>query len=108
MKKKSQADRLAAMVSQAQNVPRPSNLADDYEKPESRKAVLPENFSDETVTIGAKVYKDLAYFWTAQGKVKRQSVSDVVRQALVDAFGLPEGFPLEAVKPENRKTGKTD
>lgn len=83
-------------------------------EPEKRQAVEPSSrkpdslANEQTVTVGAKVYKTLAYYWTAQAKLKRQSVSDVVRQALVDAFGLPEDFPPEAVRPENRKDGKTD
>jgi len=84
-----------------------STAADDPQpEPESRKDVKPA--SGETVTVGAKVYKELAYHWTAESKRKRRSVSDVIREALVDAFGLPEGFDPENVKPENRKTGITD
>lgn len=80
--------------------------------PETRQNVKPElqaaPLQDETVTVGAKVYKTLANHWTVEAKRRRMSVSEVVRNALVEAFGLPDGFPPEAVKPENRKTVKTD
>lgn len=82
--------------------------------PETRQTVKPElqttgaPLQEETVTVGAKVYKSLANHWTVEAKRQRLSVSEVVRNALVEAFGLPDGFPPEAVKPENRKTGKTD
>lgn len=75
-------------------------------KPELRKDVKPA--SGETVTVGAKVYKELAYHWTAEAKRKRKPVSDVIRDALVEAFGLPEGFSPEDVKPDLRKDVKTD
>ena len=81
-------------------------------KPESRKAEKPVTQQaskpnlGEVVTVGAKVYKELAYFWTAQGKLTRKPVSDVIREALVAAYGLPEGFDSENVKPEVSKTVK--
>lgn len=75
-------------------------------KPELRNTVKPP--SGETVTVGAKVYKELAHHWTAQSKLKRRAVSDVIRDALVAEFGLPEGFDAENVKPELRKDVKPD
>lgn len=103
LQSKSAADRMASIAEALPDA-----------KPETRQAVKPESqttgapLQEETVTVGAKVYKTLANHWTVEAKRQRRSVSEVIRQALVEAFGLPDDFPPEAVKPENRKTVKTD
>lgn len=106
MSKKNQADRLAAMLGKAQAVARPSNLPDEESvKPdfrqnveaESRQAGRTENIKAERITVGVKARKEIAYHWTIQGKLKRRSVSDVVRDALVAEFGLPEGFTKDDI-----------
>lgn len=105
--KKSQAERLAAMVGAGQNVPRPSNLPDEDVKPESRKAVETESRElaataqpgekVERITVGTKARREIAHYWTIQGKIKRRSVADVVRDALVAEFGLPDGFTKDDI-----------
>lgn len=102
MSKKSQADKVAAMLGKAQAVARPSNLPDEEKaaKPEGRQDVEAENRQTgkiesekvDRITVGVKARKEIAYHWTIQGKLKRRSVSDVVRDALVAEFGLPDGF----------------
>ncbi len=48
------------------------------------------------VTIGAKVPDEVAQHWAIEAKRQRTSVSYVISQALIRAFGLPDG----AVMPE--------
>ena len=112
MSTKKQADKVAAMLGKAQAVVRPSNLPDEeLTKPEirqstdtgNREAGKPEN--RDGVNIGVKVPRTIAHWWTAQGKLKRRSVADVIRAALVAEYGLPDGFTEEDVYPETRKTG---
>lgn len=96
MSKKSQADRFAAMVQAGQNVQRPSNI-ESTGNPERRKAVNTDGSKIERITVGTKARKEIAYHWTAQGKLKRRAVADVVQDALIAEFGLPDGFSKEDV-----------
>jgi hypothetical protein len=82
-----------------------STAADEPTEPEQRKAVTPA--AGETITVGAKVYKPVAYHWAAQSKIHRRPVSDVIRDALIEEFGLPDGFDRETVAPVIRKDVKT-
>lgn len=99
LQSKSDANRMASI---AEALPDAEPKSQQAGKPVSRN--LDDIGNQETVTVGAKVYKTLANHWTVEAKRQRQSVSDVIRQALVETFGLPEDFPIEAIKPKNRKT----
>ncbi len=106
MSKKSQADKITVMLGKAQSVARPSNVADEKTEQSSirqtvetvsRQAGKPEGEKVERITVGVKARKEIAYHWTVQGKLRRRSVSDVVRDALVAEFGLPDGFTKEDI-----------
>lgn len=88
---KDKDEKLSNLFVHGAEVKRPSDV-----KPESD---LSGFTSGEVVTVGAKVYRELARFWTAQGKLSGRPVSDVIRDALTAAYGLPEGFPDDLVKP---------
>lgn len=88
---KDKDEKLSNLFVHGAEVKRPSDV-----KPESD---LSGFTSGEVVTVGAKVYRELARFWTAQGKLSGRPVSDVIRDALTAAYGLPEDFPADLVKP---------
>lgn len=50
---------------------------------------------DGTVTVSAKASEHLAVFWASEAKRTRLSMSYVILDALIEAYGLPEGTVLE-------------
>lgn len=80
-------------------------------KPERRRAVKPElrkhvktaprkagkaeavKWADTSglVTIGAKAPAEVVTHWAVEAKRQKRPMSQVIIQALIDAFGLPEG-----------------
>lgn len=101
MSKKSQADRLKAMVSKAQNVARPSDV--NTASRENVKMQNRETVARKLVNIGTSVPQDVALWWTAQGKLKRRLVADVIREALIAEYGLPDGYTEADVYPERKR-----
>jgi len=101
MSKKSQADRLKAMVSKAQNVARPSAV--NTNSRENVKTGNGDATKEVRINIGTNVPKDVALWWTAQGKLKRRLVADVIREALIAEYGLPDGFTEADVYPERKR-----
>jgi hypothetical protein len=52
--------------------------------------------ADSLVTVGAKVPAEVAQHWAIEAKRQRTSISYLINQALISAFGVPEG----AILPE--------
>jgi hypothetical protein len=52
--------------------------------------------ADSLVTVGAKVPAEVAQHWAIEAKRQRTSISYLINQALIGAFGVPEG----AILPE--------
>jgi hypothetical protein len=45
-----------------------------------------------------QVTKDVARYWTVQAKMQRRPVAEVIRMALITAFGLPEYETSEIIE----------
>jgi hypothetical protein len=52
----------------------------------------------QQITVGCKVTKDVARYWTVQAKMQRRPVAEVIRMALITAFGLPEYETSEIIE----------
>ncbi len=71
-----------------------SNLVDQQNvKPESQKASEPEMIEEpkeRMVNLCAKVPESMRRYWAAQSKLKGRTMTEVIIEALINEFGLPD------------------